>query len=290
MRILSLGLLALSAAAVVGCSRPPSTRATALSDSAPRTQAAGATPGAKDASPVPLGPTLPQLAYSYQAQVQASADAIPGLLARQEAACQRVGAAVCQVIGAERATEQDDAHAELKLRAQPAWLRTFRDGLAADVRPFGGKVTSTSTTSEDLTRDIVDTDAALRAKSVLAERLQQLLATHQGKLSDLLDVEKALAQTQGEIDAARSELAVMHARVDTSDLTLTYTSRLAFTGAWRPVGEAARGAVAVFAQAVAAMIVLIAALAPFAILGAAGVVLWRWLRRHGRRAAPSPAD
>lgn len=211
-----IAILSLAAAlAAAACSRPASpSSAGVAAPQALEAKAAAAPPRDVGEAPVPAALALPQLAYSYSAQVQASAEAMPALAARHESACRRAGPAVCQVVGAERATDRDGAHAELKLRAQPAWLQTFRDGLADDVRGFGARLVSTSTTTEDLTRNIVDTDAALRAKTTLADRLQKLLAERQGKLSDLLDVEKALAETQGEIDTARSELAAMRARVD----------------------------------------------------------------------------
>lgn len=277
MRSLAIGLLAL--AALAGCSRAGGPSVAAGSSPAPAAPASD-----KSGAAGPMAPALPQLAYTYQAQVEAASSAIPDLLARHEAACLRAGPALCQVTGAERASERDGAHAELKLRAQPAWLQVFRDGLANDVRPLGGRLVSTTTASEDLTRQMVDTDAALRAKTALADRLQQLLATRDGKLSDLLDVEKALAETQGEIDAARSELAVMRGRVATSELTLTYASRPSFASVWRPVGDAAQGSVGLFAQAVALLIVVVAALLPFALAAAATAFLWRaWRRRR-----PSP--
>ena len=78
--------------------------------------------------------------------------------------------------------------------------------------------------SEDLTRQIVDTEAAVRARTALRDRLQAILATRPGKLSDLLEVEKELARVQGELDATQSELAVMRTRVVTSLLTITYSS------------------------------------------------------------------
>ena len=76
----------------------------------------------------------------------------------------------------------------------------------------------------------------------------------------------------------------MRGRVATSDLTLTYTSRAALAGAWKPVGEAVQGAAGVFAQVVAVLITLIAALLPLALLGALGTFLWRTLAARRRRA------
>ena len=287
MRFVCLLGSAVSVLLLIGCSKPATAPTSALAPPPPAPEAVAA-PGASAEAPAPTAPVLPQLAYTYEAQVLASADAMPALVSRHEAACRRAGAAVCQVVGAERATDRDGAHAQLKLRAQPAWLQAFRDGLAGDVLALGGKVVSTSTSSEDLSRSLVDTDAALRAKTTLADRLQKLLAERGGKLSDLLDVEKALAETQGEIDTARSELAAMRARVATSDLTLSYTSRPAVAGVWRPVADALQASAGVFGQAVAFLIMAAAALLPFAIVAVAAALLLRAWRRRGRAPATRP--
>ena len=107
-----------------------------------------------------------------------------------------------------------------------------RPGLAAALpRRLGGRsergrqqVVNSGVTSEDLSRQIVDTDAQLRAKTTLRDRLQGLLATHPGKVGDLLAVERELARVQGDIDSAQSELADMRGRVAMSDVTLNYGS------------------------------------------------------------------
>ena len=66
------------------------------------------------------------------------------------------------------------------------------------------------TGSEDLTTKIVDNDAAIRAKIALRDRLQALVAYHSGKLSALLiSWTDGLAEVRAEIDAARSDQAVM---------------------------------------------------------------------------------
>jgi hypothetical protein len=114
--------------------------------------------------------------------------------------------------------------ASLELRAAPAWLAKFRAGLAGDAKGGGGRVASSSVESEDLTRSIVDSEATLRAKRTLRDKLEALLQRPGSGVKDLLATEQELARVQGEIDAAQSELAVMRGRVDMSKLTLNYES------------------------------------------------------------------
>ena len=298
MRLAATVGLALLAAA---CGRPASTpHAEVLDETAPAAPAPAPAPAmakmaaagaeAKPASaPVPVSVSIPQLAYSYDAQVEAPASAVPSLLARHEAACRLAGPATCQVIASERSTASDNVHAALTLRAEPTWLQRFRDGLPGEAQSASGKVTGGATKTEDLTRSIVDTDAALRAKTLLVTRLEKLLADHNGKLFDLLEVEQALAQTQGEIDAAKSELAVMRTRVATSELKVAYDSRpaIASSGTWRPLTEALRQAASVFAFSLGLMVTLVAGLTPFLLVG--GLVLWGVLAWRRRRAAATLA-
>jgi hypothetical protein len=168
---------------------------------------------------------------------------------------------------------------ELALRAAPTWLAKFRAGLAADAKAAGGRVTSTQVGSEDLSRQIVDTEAALRAKTTLRDRLQGLLASHPGSLSDLLDVERELANVQGEIDATQSELAMMQARVATSEVTIQYASSggVASRGVWSPLAEALGDFFGLLAGTLGVMVRLAAVLTPWLLVLGGGY--WLFSRR-----------
>lgn len=141
-------------------------------------------------------------------------------------------------------------------------------------------MTDSKVESEDLSRDIVDTEAARRAKTILRERLEKLLADRPGKLSDLLDVEKELARVEGEIDATQSELAMMRARVATSDLKIHYeaASSPLSRGSWSPVGRAFGQVADILAVTISTMIQLFAWLLPWALVGALGFWAFRRTR------------
>ena len=220
---------ALAALILVGCSKPASVPPGAIPASAVAADAA-APPGAADKKLEPPDKAVPpvgapMLAYSYDDGIEAPASGIRALIARHQHACAAAGVAVCQVTGSNiEARGRDSVHATLALRATPAWLARFGDTLTDDATHAGGRLVHATVTSEDLTRQIVDTEAAIRAKTALRDRLQALLETHPGKLSDLLDVETALSDAQDKLDATQSELAVMRERVATSVMTLDYQS------------------------------------------------------------------
>ena len=285
---LALGLVACGKRAEGPATASAPAAAVASDSAAPKSETAAGRPnGREPASATNSTPALamPQLAYSYSAEIEASADAVPGLVARHESGCRAAGAAVCQITAMSVASE-GGVRAHIGLRAQPEWLQGFRGRLAADAQAAGGRVLKSNAVSEDLSRQLVDTEAALRAKTLLAQRLENLLANRQGKLGDLLEVEKQLSVTQGEIDAARSELAMMRARVATSEMTLDYSAPASVGAVWAPVSQATRGATGVFAGGVGTLISVAAALGPFAILG--GLIVWivrRSIARNGGKGA-----
>jgi hypothetical protein len=166
------------------------------------------------------------------------------------------------------------------------WLRTFIAGLAAQADAAGGRVISENVASEDLTRQIVDTEARLRAQTALRDRLQELLRSRPGRLADLLEVERELARVQGEIDAVQSALAVMRTRVAMSELTLQYRSAPRSVGSdtFEPLRQAFANFLGIIVGGFAAIITLIAVLIPFAIvLVPLGWLLLRWRKRRGGR-------
>ncbi len=239
------------------------------------------------AAPLPAAAALPagapMMAYSYAYGVEAAPSHIRGLEAKHEQACAAAGPAVCVVVGSQ-ITEQgrDQVEAKLTLRAVPAWLAAFKAGLAKDADDAGGRVTRAEVASEDLSRQIVDTEATLKAKTTLRDRLQDILATRPGKVSDLLEVETSLSDVQGQIDTTTSELAMMRQRVTTSELEVNYDSAgvLAPQGVFAPLGRAFSGFLGTVVQALAAMVSLVAWLGPWILV--LGGLIWLFRKRLPR--------
>lgn len=279
----NVGLAALMAAiALAGCKKPPSV---GPADVAALPEAAtSASPKQGKAPPAP-SPGAPMLAYDYAYDLRLPGSNVRPMLARHEQACTSAGPAQCQVISADMDSNRDDAEATLKLRASEAWLSRFRAGLDGDAKAAGGRIQRSGVQTEDLTRSIVDTGAAIRAKTMLRDRLERLLAERPGKLPDLLELEQNIAQVQGEIDASQSEMAVMQARVAMSKMTVTYaTARSAISSrTTEPLVQAANGFVGNVLAVLAALVTLASFLLPLAIVAALGWAALKWAKR--RRAA-----
>ena len=191
--------------------------AAAPADAAAATAEAAAAPAAESPDRPPAlriaaGP--PMLAYSYSYGLELPHQRVDPLRRRHEEACAKAGYRVCQVVSTSISDQGNGAiRGDLTIRATPAWLGTFRAALEGDAEGAGGRIETSDVSSEDLSREIVDTEAQLRAKLTLRDRLQALLAGRPGRLSDLLAVERELARVQAEIDSAQSQLTVMRARV-----------------------------------------------------------------------------
>lgn len=251
------------------------------------TNASTAAPGPSQPSQ-PAGPTpVLYLAYSYALGLEIPSQRLSAVMDRHVQACQAAGPRLCQLINSSR-TGDPDSYMEgyVSLRGEPNWLNNFKGGMAQQADEAGGRIISENTTSEDLTRQLVDTEARLRAQTALRDRLQELLRSRPGRLADLLEVERELARVQSEIDSVQSQLAVMRTRVSMSELTLTYRSspRAAGSDTLEPLRQAFADFLGIIVTGFSLILRIIASLIPFAIVFIPlGWLLLRWRRQRGGR-------
>jgi hypothetical protein len=244
----------------------------------------------------PAGPApILYLAYTYAVGIELPGERLSAVMDAHVQACEAAGPRLCQLIGSNRSGDPE-AYLEgyVSLRAEPQWLSRFMAGLETQADEAGGRIQSQSRNSEDLTRQIVDTEARLDALTTLRGRLQQLLRSRPGRLSDLLEVERELARVQSEIDSIQSNLAVMRTRVAMSELTLSYRSapRPVGSDTFEPLRQAFAGFLGVVVSGFAVILYIIAGLIP--LLAVAIPIAWgvlSWLRRRrARRAAAEAAN
>ena len=289
-------LCTLSALSLAACQKPdngsgpgPKAERGAAPGADAATSAPAAQAGQASAPIAPPALSIPQLAYVYKYALAAPPKEVRHLVSKHEAVCWAAGPTVCQVTGS-NVTEDgpDKVGATLTLRAQPAWLRTFRAGLEDDTKAVGGRMVTTDTASDDLSRTIVDTEAALKAKTTLRDRLQETLRTRTGKVQDFFEMEQQLAEEQGQIDATRSELAIMKTPVATSELRIDYRSEGVFAprGTFRPVGQAASDVAGIFIGTLAFLIRALAVIVPMA--GVGGLLFWL-IRLANRKPVKTPS-
>ena len=106
--------------------------------------------------------------------------------------------------------------ASLQLRI-PA---TRFDELQAEVGEIG-KVLSFNVQVADVGMEFTDAQARLRSKRMVEERLLQLLRTHVGKLSDVVELEQSLEEVRNEIEQTEGQLRYLRNQVALSTVMVT---------------------------------------------------------------------
>jgi len=166
---------------------------------------------------------VPQLAYSYILGYRLPGDAIADAQQAHLALCDRLGPARCQLVSMQRSSnEQGFANANLKLRIASGIAQSFSAQLGKAVSAVGGRAADTSVTADDVSKDVVDTDARIRQREILVTRLSDMLRNRQGRVSELVEAERSVAQAQEELDQAKGWLGELRGRIAFSDFTINY--------------------------------------------------------------------
>lgn len=159
----------------------------------------------------------------------------------------------------------------------------FDDALAG-LRPIG-KVEDVNVSAQDVGEEFVDVSARVDNARRLEQRLLDLLARRTGKLSDVLQVERALARVRGQIERMEGRLRYLRAHTAVSTLSITVHEPYPVVGqrgSASVLAEAFRRAWRNFVTLVANVIAALGTLLPLGALLTALVVLGlRW--RRGRR-------
>jgi len=257
---------------------------------------------AAPSEPAPAAPSYasPQLAYDYDYILITPANTLDGLVKNHLDACTQAGTQACQMVSSATSNDGDGEQGSrmLELRVTPQWLKTFEGGLSAGLAKAHGRIAYKSVTSEDLSLQIIDTDAHLKNKLALRDRLVQIIKSGNGKIADLVEAETQLSQVQGDIDAAQSSLAAMKKRVATIHLKLAYHSEgaMASRSAFAPVSEAFQNIFSNIMQTIAMIINLLSFNLPLILLAIPAFWFGRkwWLKRRQIKIAktetPPPSE
>ena len=152
-----------------------------------------------------------------------------------------------------------------------------------------GELRQLTTGTEDVGEQFVDLTAQLANAERLEERYLQLLETRTGSLEDLLAVERELGRVRERIEMLQGRLRYLNQRVAISTLVVHLeepTDLLALSPESEPIRDAFRAAWRNFVAVITGGIAMLGAILPLALLLAAGVAGWRWIRARRRRARP----
>jgi hypothetical protein len=223
--------------------------------------------------------TGPQIAYTYAMTYTLADPAIAPAQARAVALCTRLGRTRCIVIKTNLTRNDESVDGSVNLLVAAPLAARFERDLAAIAAGAGGETSARTIEAEDLTKQLIDTAARIRAKQALADRLLALIRTANGKVADLVAAEQAYADVQEQLDGARTLDAELRRRVAMSAVNLTYRSTRA-TGTWAPLSRATGEVTQTLATSVAALVTFVVAAIPWVALLA--LVIW-FTRRIGWR-------
>lgn len=279
-------LTAVAALALSACSpaRGPAGGDSSQSTSA-ETAATDAAASAKDgAGAAPLQVALPQLAYAYKLGFRLPGDRIGRALEAHRSLCEQMGPARCQLLALTNSAADDaQGSATLKVRVASGEARRFSDAATKAVAQAGGRAVMTDVAAEDVSKNIVDAQARIAQRELLVSRLTEILRTRTGKVSELVEAERSVAQAQEELDQAKGWLAELRGRVAMSDFEISYTATAPAASAGSAgtqLGEAVSGSFATFLIGLRGLLTLFIYLLPWMVLAVPVVFLVRALRRR----------
>lgn len=279
------------------CSKPSDAPDQAASSHDVAAPAAGAKSAASGA-PAAIAVSVPKMAYSYKYAFVLPGTSIAKAQQAHVALCDQLGAARCQVLALDnQAADASISQATLKIRVASALARQFGAALKKAVSGAGGRAVSQSIAAEDVSKALSDTQARLRQREMLVERLTEVLRTRKGSVAELVEAERSVAAAQEEIDQARGWLAELQGRVAMSTIDIEYSAAAAAAGhVGNGIGDTFVASASAFLIGIGAILRLLIFLAPWLVLAALGWWLWRRLgarmpRSFGRgsRAEPPPS-
>ncbi len=220
-----------------------------MAESASDAEATAAAPPASAASALPDIPvSMPKISYVYNYGFELPGSDIAALQKRHADLCEAQGPFNCRIVSMSHSGDTGEyANGNLQLAVAAPKARAFGEQLGTAAETAGAEQTSATIAGEDLSKQMVDTEARLKARTVLRDRLMEVLRTRRGKVSELVEAERSVARVNEEIDQARSWLEEMRTRVAFSRVDISYGSTTATSGNFIDPIKSAFGSVSTIA-------------------------------------------
>lgn len=226
----------------------------------------------------------PQIAYSYEFGYRVSAGQISEVQKQHSSYCEKQGPSVCRVINLRRSGDEANyAYAMLHLEVAAPKAKSFGTSLTDIVEKAGGYEASTAIEGEDLSKQIIDTEARLRSRELLSKRLTELLRTRSGSVEELVRAERAVTEVNEEIDKAQSWLAEMRGRIAFSKVIVNYESNAPGAGSFTaPIRSAWNNISSMLASSIGALITILTVTLPWILLLSLAIYLRRRFKSANR--------
>jgi hypothetical protein len=210
---------------------------------------------------IPL--TLPKMAYAFDLGFRLAGKDIVPLQQEHADMCEALGPSSCQIVLMNSSGEIDeDIRGELQLAVAADRARGFAKVLSGAASQAGAEAFRANIQGEELSKTLVDTEARLRSRIALRDRLLEVLETRRGKVEELVEAERSVAAVNEEIDAAQSWLREQKGRVAFSRMTITYETATPGGSFLKPIEGALGSLGSIFGMLIAVLIVLGAIVGP----------------------------
>lgn len=221
---------------------------------------------------------LPQIAYNYEFSYTLEGDDVAKAQVAHVSLCDKLGGARCRVVSQQRASAST-AWGKLSLQVDSEIAKQFGDDVDASIAGLGGRSAMRQINAEDVSKQMIDASARVRAKQALADRLLILIQRRDGKVADLVEAERAFAEAQEELESARQWMADLRGRVAMSRFDITYNPNdqdSAVAPRQSSLRKAIGNAGYTLADSLASLIYLVVAALPWILTMWALVRLGRW--------------
>lgn len=201
--------------------------------------------------------TLPRVAYAYDLGFRLAGEDIVPLQQEHADMCEALGPYNCQIVQLSSSGEVgEDIRGELVLAVASDKARGFAKVLTGAASHAGAESFRANIQGEELSKTIVDTEARLRSRIALRDRLLEVLETRKGKVEELVEAERSVAAVNEEIDAAQSWLREQQGRVAFSRMTISYETAAPGGAFLAPINSVVGSLGSIFGVLIAILILL----------------------------------
>lgn len=252
---------------------------------APEGASASADPG--DAGDVRIDPAIASgvasgVAFTYSAQYRLPDAAVSEAQSRHVAACAALGRAHCRV-GDIRFDQRESGqiNGSLQLFIDPALARGFLRDAERMVTALDGETLASSITGEDVGTGIANSQANSARLGGDLTRLEQRLAAPGLSTKERQNLQQQVAQLRRELGEGEEDRAAGEARFAATPVELRYTGQTGIAGINpdRPFASAFAASAESFGTFFAWLLTLFGLIAPWALIPALCVFVWRVARR-----------
>ncbi len=216
------------------------------------------------------------IAYTHRYAIEAERARLRAVLDAHLARCAQID---CTVLSQSFTEENDNQppSANVSVRVSHKDRDKFTDAL----KNSDGRVINQASVAEDKTLQVVDIEARMANLTQLRDRLRKLMAAPKAGIKEAVEIERQLAQTQGELDSMTSQRRVLAQQTERELFEISYQARRSAIerSIFEPVKNALLGSGRVAMESVASLITLLAATLVW-MVPLAGLI---WLIRRWRR-------